>query len=1033
MFRCTLKLAVFFVVISAVAFLSAIGSKAQSGRGRTTPTPTPKPTPKPAVPITTVLGIPDGGKLARPQDQDPNNPVTSRFTLRNGLTVVTKEKHSSPLVAINVTVKTGILNESDDNAGIARLTQKAVLRGTAARNGAAMEKEIARLGGLLTSNVGYDQTSFTMIAAAESYGSMVELLADLILHPAFKEDDVKKAAAQVLLESKAAQGHVETAAMEKLFAAAFTTHRLKRGSAVSESFLAAATPAQVQSFYQAHYQPANTTVTVLGDFFTLNGLGQVQLRFGEFKAATGNPQAGAGNRESGISGQQSAISSKPAATKPSAAGNTQKPANIPLNSSSSTTAATPSSTDQSAIRNSQSAINASTLEEAAQDKLRYGNARADISQSLVTVAYRVPSFKADKEGLKEMAVLEVLAAVVGLGDGSRLNQGLRDGLASRDKLSVASEASMNYQPLPGIGMLAAQIRVEPDRIDRAEAEYFREIERFRREIISEGELQRAKMLLESAHYDSMMKFEHEAELLANYQVRFGDWRLFDSRPARLRAVTAQDVQQAAAKYLTLTATTVAEYEPRSATPRTFTPEKFSELIVTFAPATVQAINAADVKAALALKTFPQGAERNQVSEGQNVIVASVPLPIKDYSVLRGSRAYVREDKSLPMISISVLFQGGRLVEEQATSGETELMLRTMARSTTTRKSDLIALELESYGGQLRVVNEPDFFGFTLDVLSRNAESAVKLLLEIVETPYFGKEEVAREKTILLSDQLHQRDDDKARADELLSASLYPGHPYGLPRFGLAEAVKGLTEEKLEEWHGKTIKRQYPLVVVVGDTDGSALISRIFSEGLKRGDLDKALKVNLPPASGSGLEKTEQRSRALATQTVGFRLGSAMPPQANQPDDFFTLTMLANLASSGKLGEKLQTELGLLSSLTISHEPRLASSIFNARFVTLPENEAKAREALQAELQKLAALPADDEFEAARNATIGRYAIALQSHSVRALEYSRAAIFGRKPSDIEAQPDSMRSVRKADIKRAAESLKLEGRGVVLGGK
>ena len=46
------------------------------------------------------------------------------------------------------------------------------------------------------------------------------------------------------------------------------------------------------------------------------------------------------------------------------------------------------------------------------------------------------------------------------------------------------------------------------------------------------------------------------------------------------------------------------------------------------PAPPPPINAADVKAALALKTFAQGAERNQVSEGQNVIVASVPLPVK---------------------------------------------------------------------------------------------------------------------------------------------------------------------------------------------------------------------------------------------------------------------------------------------------------------------------------------------------------------------------------------------------------------------
>ena len=1024
MFRCTLKLAVFFVVISIAISLSVIGSRAQSGRGRTTPTPTPKPTPKPAVPITTVLGIPDGGKLVR-QDQDPNNPITSRFALRNGLTVVTKEKHSSPLTAINVTIKAGILSESDDVAGIARLTQKAILRGTVTRNSGAIEKEIAKLGGLMTSQVSYDQTSFTMIAAAESYGAMVELLADVIMHPAFKDEDLKKAAAEVLLESKAAQDHVETAAMEKLFAAALTTHRLKRGSAVSESFLAGATPAQVQAFYQTHYQPSNITVTVLGDFFTLNGIGQVQLRFGEFKAGVGSREPGAGNQQ---------VAQKSVVTKPSATG-TQKASGSAQTSSSmapatptTSTTTPPVATDQSAIRNSQS-----TMEEAAQDKLRYGNARADISQSLVTIAYRTPAFKADKEGVKEMAVLEVLAAVLGLGDGSRLNQGLRDGLASRDKLSVASEVSARFQTLANIGMLVAQIGVEPERIDRAEAEYFREIERFRREIISEGELQRAKMLLEKQHYDSMMKFETEAELLASYQTRFGDWKLFDSQPARLRAVTAQEVQQAAAKYLSLATATVAEYEPRTATPRTFSPEKFAELAVTFAPAIAQPINPADVKPGLALKTFAQGAERNQISDGQNVIIASVPLPIRDYSVLRGSRAYVREDKSLPVVSISVLFQGGRLIEDQASSGETELMLRTMARSTTTRKSDLIALELESYGGQLRIVNEPDFFGFTLDVLSRNAEAAVKLLLEIVETPYFGKEEIAREKTILLADQLRHRDNDLARADELLRASLYPGHPYGLPRFGLSEPVKTLTEEKLEEWHNKTIKRQYPLVMVVGDTDGSVLISRIFSEGLKRGDLDKALKVNLPPASGAGLEKTEQRNRALATQIVGFRLGSATPPQqTNQPDDFFLMGMLATMASSGQVGEKLD-DLGLMNSLAINFEPRLASSGFNAQFMTLPENEAKAREALEAELQKLAAQPADDQFEAGRNATIGRYAIALQAYPVRALEYSRAVIFGRKPSDVDTQPDSIRAIRKADIKRAAETLKLEGRGVVLGRK
>jgi zinc protease len=1026
MMRRTAHFVAFLVVFSLLITGSPV-VLAQSGRGRNTPPPAPpKPTtPKQNIPVTTVLGIPEGGKLVR---QELDN-FTSRFELRNGLAVLTRERHSAPLVAVNVTIKAGILTESDEQAGIARLTQKAVLRGTATRNGSAIEREVARLGGQMSSQIGYDQTTFTMITAGESYAAMIELLADVILRPAFKDDEIKKAAAEVLLESKQTQDRVENAATEKLLAAAFTTHRLKRGSAVSESFLASATSAQVQAFYQTHYRPSNAIVTVLGDVFTLNAIGQVQLRFGEFKAATPS-QPGAGNQSVGVGNQpvpKPPVAAKPTTTtKNTGVANTQKSASAPqtTNPISPITPITPTPTP-----NQQS-----SLEEQPQDKLRYANARADISQSWITFGYRTPGFKADKEGLKEMAVLEVLAAVLGLGDGSRLNQGLRDGVASRDKLSVAGDTSFSYQKLPGFGMLIGQIRVEPERIDRAEAEYFREIERFRRELISEGELQRAKALLEKLHFDSMANFERDAELLAGYQARFGDWKTFDSRLTRVRAVTAQEVQQAAAKYLTLNSTTVAEYEPRTAIARTFTPEKFAELIATFAPAAIQPINATEVKPALALKIFAPGAERNQVSEGQNIVIAAVPLPIKDYSVLRGSRAYVREDKSLPLISISVLFQGGRLVEEQATSGTTELMLRSMARSTTARKSDLIAHELESYGGQLRVVNEPDFFGFTLDVLSRNAENAVKLLLEIVETPYFGKEETTREKTILLADQLNSRDDDAARADELLRASLYPGHPYGLPRFGLADPVKALTEEKLEEWHNKTIKRQYPLLMIVGDTDGSALVSRIFSEGLKRGDLDKALKVNLPPLAGSGAEKTEPRGRALATQMLGFRLGSATPPlQANQPDDFFTLTMLATLASTGKLSEKLQTELGLVNSLTIRYQPRLASSGFNVLFATSPENEAKAREMLQSELQRLAALPADDEFEFSRNATIGRYAIALQSHPVRALEYSRAVFFGRKASEIEAQPDTIRTIKKADLKRVAESLKLEGRGVVLAGK
>src|SRR5262245_27664431 len=126
-------------IVSIIALFSmiSINAPAQSGRGRPSgpPQPQPRPTPKPNMPATGVIGVPEGGKLAA---QDPDVAI-SRYKLKNGLTVIIRERHSSPLVAVNVSVKTGLINDPDDLIGMCRLTRYMVLKGTSKRPGAAVE------------------------------------------------------------------------------------------------------------------------------------------------------------------------------------------------------------------------------------------------------------------------------------------------------------------------------------------------------------------------------------------------------------------------------------------------------------------------------------------------------------------------------------------------------------------------------------------------------------------------------------------------------------------------------------------------------------------------------------------------------------------------------------------------------------------------------------------------------------------------------------------------------------------------------
>ena len=198
-----------------------------------------------------------------------------------------------------------------------------------------------------------------------------------------------------------------------------------------------------------------------------------------------------------------------------------------------------------------------------------------------------------------------------------------------------------------------------------------------------------------------------------------------------------------------------------------------------------------------------------------------------------------------------------------------------------------------------------------------------------------------------------------------------------------------------------------MVVIVGDTDGSALVSRIFSDAFKRGELDKSIKVNLPPLISAPQLEAEARDRRLTSQAIGVRTA---PGQSNES---LSLALLAQFAA-------LRAPQSSGASVAVTNETRRASGNFFAQLSTHPEMETKSREALIAEFARIAsAPPTGDDFDIVRNAAIGLHAIRLEAHADRALAYARAVIEGRQAADVDRQPDLVRAIRLSEVKRVAE--------------
>jgi zinc protease len=738
---------------------------------------------------------------------------------------------------------------------------------------------------------------------------------------------------------------------------------------------------QVQSFYRTQYAPDKLIIVVAGDVVPFNTLVQVQQLYAGF----------------GVPDQSPAEPDKGTVRPP-------RKGQSPPSTTATMSRAQPNATGAVVLPPRPD----SPVAETEQTKLRYAADRGDLNQSIVAIGYHVPGSES-----KEWAVIEVLSALAGMGRASRLHSSMVD------RQMVASRVDSIYLPLTNAGMLIFHMQPAGDAagvsIDKAESAFFREIDRLRREIPAEAEMNRTRALLAKRFIDRTESYAGRARELARAEAHLGGFReALDYRTA-IGAVKAADVQRMAARYLMLSNTSVHEYEPVIAPPRTFDAESFAATVRAWAPEIAQPVTTpippADV-AGSGLAAAPRAVERS--AQEQAELESIQPLPVKDFSTLNGPRAFVREDHSLPKTTIALLFQGGRLIENETTSGTTELMLRSMLYGNLRRTGQELAQELERLGAEIETVVEPDFFGFVLSVMPRSADLTLRFLRECVEEPAFRDDDVQRARLVQIGTIRAARDASLVRAQELLTQAFYPGTAYALPRHGREDVVSKLTSDQLRDWHASAVKRQLPLAIIVGDTNGSALVSSQLAESFRRRDLDTALPVRVPGVPRPALQ-IELRHREQTTVAIGL----AGPKASNGAGQEAVELIKAAMNGPGGILDRELVQKNLAVMASLESDAAFAAGTIYAQIVLPPVGEQRARTALLGEIEELGrnGLKAD-EIVTARALAAGRKIITLQSQRGRALEYARAVFAQRQASEVDGFVERLSRVTADQVKQVA---------------
>ncbi|MGZ8241390.1 MAG: M16 family metallopeptidase [Methylobacter sp.] len=190
----------------------------------------------------------------------------SEHNLANGLKVLVKEDHRSPVVVSQVWYKVGSSYEPNGITGISHMLEHMMFKGTDEHPVGEFSRIIAENGGEENAFTGQDYTAYFQTMEASRLPVSFELEADRMRNLHLLPEELKKELQVVTEERRMRTDDNPQAKMQEHFMAmAYSNSPYKNPIIGWPADIASYTVEDLQAWYQRWYAPNNATLVVVGD------------------------------------------------------------------------------------------------------------------------------------------------------------------------------------------------------------------------------------------------------------------------------------------------------------------------------------------------------------------------------------------------------------------------------------------------------------------------------------------------------------------------------------------------------------------------------------------------------------------------------------------------------------------------------------------------------------------------------------------------------------------------------------------------
>jgi len=459
------------------------------------------------------------------------------YDLPNGLHVILHEEHATPIVAVSILYHVGSKNEKTDRTGFAHFFEHLLFEGSANIERGQYDKYVEGNGGALNANTSQDRTFYYELLPSNQLELGLWLESERLLHAKVDNKGIETQRSVVKEEKRQRVDNQPYATFfDEIFKRMFTTHPYNWQPIGSMEHLDAAEEADYVNFYRTFYVPSNATLSIAGDFNITEAKAWILKYFGSIPAGEAinlyrdfeNLSDEAFKAKYSIaktafdSKNFMASKDKQAAQLISVAA--KKPTEIPR----------PKKTDEGPT---------TVVREVIYDNIQLPG---------LFMAYRFP-----EETHADMYALQMMNEVLSGGTSSRINKSL----VEKNELATFAFSFAYGLEDAGLGIFAA-IAASGVPLEKLETAFDEQVDLIKKDLVTQEEFEKVRNQFENNFISSNASVAGIAENLANSHVYFGSADYVNTELQKYMAVTREDMQRVAKKYLTQDKRIILQYLPK---------------------------------------------------------------------------------------------------------------------------------------------------------------------------------------------------------------------------------------------------------------------------------------------------------------------------------------------------------------------------------------------------------------------------------------------------------------------------------------